>query len=793
MKNSIVRFGYASLVLFLMVTVLFGVGVFAESNESISNQSVLWTRTGNDSGATPTIQETVTVVTPTSTPVNETTVPTTTETLNATPTSTPTAEPTPSPTLTQNVTPTQTSSAALNASVIVSNQTNGKSFSGGLFAAPVNPEFAEYLNRSKTKSAARTMVSVVLSNGSTTHVFVDGSIPSPVSFAHTAGQHIGPDNGISINRDTYTSTYDLRTSGKVSSVKDQLTAGSCWAFAAIDSLQSYFLSGESWDFSENNMKNTLASTYADGFDRTWDGGGNMHMAAAYLTRWSGPVKESDDPYSDSSGVSPGDLFPVKHVQNVYFLPKRASSTDNDNIKYALTTWGAVAVSIYWDSSYYNSSTQAFYNGGTSSTNHLITLVGWNDTYSRTNFATQPSGNGAFIAKNSWGTPWGDSGYFYISYYDLTVGNYATVFTGESVSNYNREYSYDPLGEVNNIGTGTTIASYANVFTSSSTETLKAVGFYTPTTNTAYVVSIYLNPNSGPINTGGYAARTSGTLSSPGYHTVTVPDVALSSGQKFSIVVSATTPGYNYPIPIEEPQDWYSSHATASAGQSYVSEDGLDWDDLTTVWGANANVCVKGYTNVVSKVGVFRPSTNQWFIDYNGNGYWDGGDRTYTFGMTGDTPVTGDWNGDGTTEIGVFRPSSTQWFIDYNGNGYWDGGDRTYTFGMTGDTPVTGDWNGGGTTEIGVFRPSTNQWFIDYNGNGYWDSGDRTYTFGMIGYDTPVTGNWNGGGTTEIGVFRPSSTEWFIDYNGNGYWDSGDRTYTFGMTGDTPVTGDWNGI
>ena len=143
--------------------------------------------------------------------------------------------------------------------------------------------------------------------------------------------------------------------------------------------------------------------------------------------------------------------------------------------------------------------------------------------------------------------------FYISYYDRTVGNYSVAFTGEPVSDYDRVYSYDPLGWVSSIGYGSTTAQYANMFTTQSAETLKAVGFYTPASNTAYVVNIYRTPNSGPINTAGSAATTSGTLSSPGYHTVTVPDVALTAGQKYSIVVSTTTPGYTFPIPVEDPK------------------------------------------------------------------------------------------------------------------------------------------------------------------------------------------------------------------------------------------------
>jgi PKD repeat protein len=199
-----------------------------------------------------------------------------------------------------------------------------------------------------------------------------------------------------------------------------------------------------------------------------------------------------------------------------------------------------------------------------------------------------------------------------------------------------------------------------------------------------------------------------------------------------------------------------------------------------------------------KIGVFRPSTHLFYEDYNGNGAWNGAvtDRSYNFGITGDIPITGDWNHDGTTDIGVFRPSTHLFYLDYNGNGVWNGAvtDRSRNFGITGDIPINGDWNNDGTTDIGVFRPSTHLFYLDYNGNGVWNGAvtDRSRNFGITG-DIPITGDWNTDGTTDIGVFRPSTHLFYLDYNGNGVWNGAvtDRSYNFGITGDIPISGDWN--
>jgi thermitase len=200
-----------------------------------------------------------------------------------------------------------------------------------------------------------------------------------------------------------------------------------------------------------------------------------------------------------------------------------------------------------------------------------------------------------------------------------------------------------------------------------------------------------------------------------------------------------------------------------------------------------------------KIGVFR--NGAWYLDYNGNGWWDcpPTDILYpAFGMTGDAPVAGDWNGDGKTEFGVFRNGA--WYLDYNGNGWWDGQstDLLYpAFGIAGDKPAVGDWNHDGTTEIGTMRDGAyDSWYLDYNGNGWWDgqSTDLLYpAFGIAG-DKPAVGDWNHDGTTEIGIMRDGAYDsWYLDSNGNGWWDgqSTDILYpAFGISGDAPTAGGW---
>ena len=144
---------------------------------------------------------------------------------------------------------------------------------------PSNPEFIEYQQQ---------LLSGNLSTGNRTHGL--GYIPSPVKLAQD-------NNDLKMLASfrqlaSYPAVYDLRTLDRVTPVKDQGSAGTCWAFATYGSLESYLMPSESRDFSENNLKNTA------GFDMDVNnGGGNIDMATAYLTRWAGPVNETDDPYN----------------------------------------------------------------------------------------------------------------------------------------------------------------------------------------------------------------------------------------------------------------------------------------------------------------------------------------------------------------------------------------------------------------------------------------------------------------------------------------------------------------
>jgi len=480
-------------------------------------------------------------------------------------------------------------------STVAAAQTSA-SLPAALQKEPLNPAFVQYQqNKSAGKVATQTVNGLGL--GWVPPPYELSKAPTATSLAQVQAQA------------TYPATYDLRTMNKVSPVEDQGSCGSCWTFATFGSLESYLLPGLTTTYSENNLKN-----FAD-FDYTCCAGGDSAMSTAYLARWGttmtdatgatihgGPVTSASDPYSDSSCTSGATTSQIAmHVQNVYFLPVKQSALDNNAIKSALMTYGGVYTAFQWEgsssstTSYWNQATAAYYDGSTTGANHAVTIVGWDDNFSAKNFSTTPSGNGAWICKNSWGTSFGQSGYFYVSYYDLNMGYQEnTVFTAQPTTNYTTNYQYDPFGMEGGVGSGSSSTAYgANVFTANSTGTLNAVSFWAPVEDTQYTAQVYVNPSNPSIPTSGTLMSTiSGTASNAGfsyagYYTESLSTtVPLTKGEKFAVVVKFTTPGDNDPVPVQYKESgWDDNAPNAIAGQSFYSLDGTTWNDLATAYGA----------------------------------------------------------------------------------------------------------------------------------------------------------------------------------------------------------------
>ena len=397
----------------------------------------------------------------------------------------------------------------------------------------------------------------------------------------------------------FPASYDLRDHGKVTGVREQAHKSTCWIIAATGSLESCLLPGALYDFSENNLANHQGSLLDFG------GRADSELSTAYFARWDGPVLERQDPYP-YPGASPEGLRPALHVQDVLFLPPLVGSGDNAALKWAITTYGGIDVTMCWTirEGCLDKTTFAFYAWEPGlALNHHVTCVGWDDAYPASRFATQPPGPGAYLVKNTWGTDWGLAGYFWVSYYDPYFGGEMAVFTGtEPVSNHDAIYQYDALGWSSSYGYSSETASFASRFSCAGSGTLSAVSFYTPVQGSSYEVRVARSV--AEVATATVAG--SGTIPVAGYHTVRLTDPqAVRAGGVFVVAVTLVTPGSSEPVPLEHPSHLIAPRA--SPGQSYVSPDGVSWTDLVTLPGyEHSNVCLKAFVDAAGAVDTVAP-------------------------------------------------------------------------------------------------------------------------------------------------------------------------------------------
>ena len=393
------------------------------------------------------------------------------------------------------------------------------------------------------------------------------------------------------------SRYDLREEGYVTNVKDQQSGGNCWAFPPMVILESCVLkaTGELLDLSEENMKNIIA-LYSDyGWKMDTNEGGYDNMPWGYLVSWLGPVNEIDDLYDDKSTLSPI-LNSIMHVQNIKFL-HRASYTDNDEIKWAILNYGAVGAGIYQDSYYLNSKTYAYYCWKSTSCNHAVTIVGWDDDYPKTNFkyGSEIEGNGAWIVRNSWGDSWQDHGYYYVSYYDANFarpngGNNAYTIILNDTIKFDKNYQYDIGGMTDYFLNSSSKVWYKNIFTAASDEYLAAVSTYFEKVSN-WTASVVVNGELKDVLSGN---------TDPGYYTFNLNKyIPLKTGDVFEVIFNITVCGEaSFPI-----SEIYSLNKLVYRPQtSYLSYDGENWTDLYDLtWNYSSHTyssqvaCIKAFT------------------------------------------------------------------------------------------------------------------------------------------------------------------------------------------------------
>ncbi|MBP5177063.1 MAG: hypothetical protein ILP02_00590 [Clostridia bacterium] len=331
-------------------------------------------------------------------------------------------------------------------------------------------------------------------------------------------------------------------------------------------------------------------------------------------------------YTLEEGIEICDVIASVDAEGVVTLNEQAIR----NVKLQLLQRRGVFLSFYADTSrptentdkdgdYLTTSTWSHYTWERLDANHSVSIIGWDDNYPKENFLAdhRPAGDGAWLIKNSWGSAeeefpnsrfkdWGikvpqtdengnvvldengdpvmiNSGYFWISYYDMSATDFMTITLSEKKQNAHID-QYDYLATYS-AGTWEYIndTAAANVFSAESAQMLDSVYVTTPFTDVDVDVEIYLlDPDFVDPVDGYLAGKQSFSFKYAGAHRLILDEpVLIQRRQYYAIVVRMKTSSgrdfFNCPYGYSYDDIRYVS--VINEGESFFLNNG-EWHDFT---------------------------------------------------------------------------------------------------------------------------------------------------------------------------------------------------------------------
>lgn len=459
-------------------------------------------------------------------------------------------------------------------------------------------------------------------------------------------------------------SFDLREYITID-VKNQMNTQAGWAYPLITGIETNISLTRGYNspiFSTRHMEYATSKTFLNGinkngYNREVGSGGNNTIGLSYLTSGLGPVLEKDMPFKDSKEKinlseinKPVGQKVEQYVQfpSIYKTIRNSRVTYQDNegntlttaqvkdirdrIKNHIITYGGVTSATNVSETNYfdkqpSEATSYFCNNSTITSSHAITIIGWDDNYSKDNFksSNKPSQNGAWLVLNNYGIGQ-DAGYYYISYEDVMIERNTVGIVTVVDKDYKNLYQYDILAQNINYKPTTTdeegneeavtSAYVANIYNRKETtkEYLKDIAI--TGSGKTQNIDIYINKK-GELNLEEATLVASNVQIAKEYKTIKLTTPVELTNDKFAVIVKYKNAN-QIEIGIEANatalgisgfSKWNT--ATAEEGEGFLSLTGEneDWQDITELV-ETGSLCIKAFTTTEDKTGpTIRFETN----------------------------------------------------------------------------------------------------------------------------------------------------------------------------------------